>query len=136
MKYQSKTTASGWIRWRGGSIIDTAWEGIHIARPEPGARITIENLELARNAVHMTSGGAWKYLRVGMEKLQQKSHLQKMNCVIPSFLDDLDEALVLREDEFALQTWKLTFACLSGATSRLLYYSGWPHRMACIFRQQ
>jgi hypothetical protein len=54
---QSKTTASGWIRWRGGSITDTAWEGIHIARPEPGARITIENLELARNAVHMTSGG-------------------------------------------------------------------------------
>ena len=52
---QSKTTAAGSIVWQGGFITDTAWEGVHIARPESGALISIENVHLARTALHMSS---------------------------------------------------------------------------------
>lgn len=55
---QTKTTATGSITWRGGSITNTVEEGIHISRPEPGGVISFSNVRLVNNAVNMscTSG--------------------------------------------------------------------------------
>jgi hypothetical protein len=51
---ESRTWASGNVKWKGGSITDTAEEAIHISHPAPGAAIAFEQTVLARNAVNMT----------------------------------------------------------------------------------
>ena len=51
---ESRTWVGGNVKWKGGSITDTAEEGIHISHPAPGAAITFRQTSLARNAVNMT----------------------------------------------------------------------------------
>jgi hypothetical protein len=54
---ESRTWVGGSVKWKGGSITDTAEEAIHISHPAPGAAISFEQVSLARNAVNMTCHG-------------------------------------------------------------------------------
>ena len=51
---KSRTWVGGSVKWKGGSITDTAEEAIHISHAAPGAMVSFEQVSLARNAVNMT----------------------------------------------------------------------------------